>query len=58
MITELIMNHVFMSSIVLFGAVTIFLQWLMTMSLKGYVKASANMKTTRKKLLMNLKKAI
>lgn len=55
MITELIMNHVFMSSIVLFGAVTIFLQWLMTMSLKGYVKASANMKTTRKKLLMNLK---
>lgn len=55
MITEFIMNHLFMSSIVLFGVVTIFLQWLMAMSLKGYVKASANMKTTRKKLLMNLK---
>ncbi len=55
MITEFVMNHLFMSSIVLFGVVTIFLQWLMTMSLKGYVKASANMKTTRKKLLMNLK---
>lgn len=55
MITEFIMNHLFMSSIVLFGVITIFLQGMMAMSLKGYVKASANMKTTRKKLLMNLK---
>lgn len=55
MITEFIMNHLFMSSIVLFGVISVFLQWMVTLSLKGYVKASANMKTTRKKLLMNLK---
>ncbi len=55
MITELITKHLFMSSILLFGALSIFLQWIMMLSLKGYVKASANMKTTRKKLLLNLK---
>lgn len=55
MITTLIMNHLFMSSILLFGVLSILLQWVMTLSLKGYVKASSNMKTTKKKLLLNLK---
>ena len=55
MITTFIMNHLFMSSIILFGVLSIFLQGMMTLSLKGYVKASSNMKTTRKKLLLNLK---
>ena len=49
------MNHVFMSSILLVGVVSLFLQAIMTLSLKGYVKASANMKTTRKKVMLNLK---
>lgn len=55
MIVEFLTNHVFMSSILLLGAVSLLLQAGMTVSLKGYVKASANMKTTRKKLLINLK---
>ncbi len=55
MITTFIMNHLFMSSIILFGVLSIFFQGMMTLSLKGYVKASSNMKTTRKKLLLNLK---
>ena len=44
-----------MSSILLFGAVSLLLQAMMALSLKGYVKASANMKTTRKKVMINLK---
>lgn len=55
MITEFITNHVFMSSILLFGMFSLLLQAMMTLSLKGYVKASANMKTTRKKVMINLK---
>lgn len=55
MITEFITNHVFMSSILFFGMFSLLLQGMMTLSLKGYVKASANMKTTRKKVLVNLK---
>lgn len=55
MITEFISNHLFMCSILLFGVVSIFMQWIMTLSLKGYVKASANMKTTKKKIMINLK---
>ena len=55
MIKEFIMNHVFMSSILLVGVVSLLLQAIMTLSLKGYVKASANMKTTRKKVMLNLK---
>ncbi|MCM1157927.1 MAG: hypothetical protein NC300_06610 [Bacteroidales bacterium] len=55
MIVEFVTKHVFMSSILLFGAVSLFLQAMMSLSLKGYVKASANMKTTRKKLMLNLK---
>ena len=30
------------------------MQWVMTISLNGYVKASANMKTTKKKIMINL----
>lgn len=55
MIAEFVMEHVFMCSILLFGACSIFIQWIMTLSLKNYVKASANMKTTKKKVMINLK---
>ena len=55
MAVEIIRDHVFMSSIFLTGALSIFLQWLVTLSLKGYVKASSNMKTTKKKTMINLK---
>ncbi len=55
MIKEFIMNHVFMCSILFVGAFSLILQAFMTLSLKGYVKASANMKTTRKKVMINLK---
>lgn len=55
MIAQFIREHLFMSSILAFGMAGIFLQGMMALSLQGYVKASANMKTTRKKLLMNLK---
>lgn len=54
MITEFITNHLFMCSILLLGIVSIFMQWIMTLSLKGYVKATANMKTTKKKSMINL----
>lgn len=54
MITEFITNHLFMCSILLFGILSVFMQWVMTISLKGYVKASANMKTTKKKIMINL----
>lgn len=55
MLKEFVGNHMFMSSILLFGVVSLLLQAVMTLSLKGYVKASANMKTTRKKVMINLK---
>ena len=55
MITEFITKHVFMSSILLFGIFSVFMQGLMALYLKGYVKASANMKTTRKKDMLHLK---
>lgn len=55
MIKEFVMNHVFMSTILLVGVISLLLQAMMTLSLKGYVKASANMKTTRKKVMINLK---
>lgn len=54
MITEFITNHLFMCSILLLGMVSVFMQWIMTLSLKGYVKATANMKTTKKKSMINL----
>ncbi len=55
MLKEFILNHVFMSSILAVGTLSLLMQALMAMFLKGYVKASANMKTTKKKLLINLK---
>ena len=47
--------HSGLCSIFIFGAVSLLLQLLVTLSLNSYVKASANMKTTRKKVLVNLK---
>lgn len=55
MIQELIQNHIFMSSICLTGAASIILQWFIALSLKGYVRASSNMKTTKKKAMISLK---
>lgn len=55
MITEFVMEHECMSSILLFGIVSLLLQAMMVLSLKGYVRASANMKTTKKKIMLNLK---
>ena len=55
MITEFVMQHECMSSILLFGLVSLLLQEMMVLSLKGYVRASANMKTTKKKIMINLK---
>lgn len=55
MITEFVMKHECMSSILLFGLVSLLLQGMMVLSLKGYVRASANMKTTKKKIMINLK---
>lgn len=55
MIKQIMEQHLFMCSILAFGAFCLLLQAMMTIALKGYVKASANMKTTKKKLLLNLK---
>lgn len=55
MIQEFILNHMFMSGIAMIGILSLFMQTAMALSLKGYVKSSANMKTTRKKLMINLK---
>lgn len=55
MITKFVTEHECMSSILLFGAVSLLLQAMMVLSLKGYVRASANMKTTKKKIMINLK---
>lgn len=55
MITKYVLEHECMSSILLFGLVSLLLQAAMVMSLKGYVRASANMKTTKKKIMINLK---
>ena len=55
MIVELLKHNLFMTGIFSVALISIFLQWLMMLSLKGYVKASANMKTTKKKVMINLK---
>lgn len=55
MLKEFILNHLVMSSILIVGALSLIMQLCMTLSLKGYVKASANMKTTKKKIMLNLK---
>lgn len=55
MIREFVSEHVFMSSILLVGFISLVLQGMITLALYGYVKASANMKTTGKKIMINLK---
>lgn len=55
MIVKLITNNIFMSVIAAFGVLSIFIEWIVALSLKGYVKASSNMKTTKKKVMINLK---
>lgn len=55
MVKEFVLNHLVMSGILFVGAFSLVLQLLMAVSLKGYVKASANMKTTKKKIMLNLK---
>ncbi len=55
MIAKFVEEHLFMCVILLFGVCSIFIQWIMSLSLKDYVKASANMKTTKKKVMLNLK---
>lgn len=55
MILEFITSNYFMSGVLAFGVLSIFTQWIVMLSLKGYVKASANMKTTKKKVMINLK---
>lgn len=55
MLKDFVLNHVFMSSIFAVGLISLLLQGGMSMFLKSYVQASANMKTTKKKLLISLK---
>ncbi len=55
MVLEFVFQHIFMCGILLYGAISIFLQWIMSLSLQGYVKASANMNTTKKKMMIHLK---
>ena len=43
------------SAIIIAGVVSGAVRWLVYLSVKGYVKASANMKTTKKKSMINLK---
>lgn len=55
MITKYFMSHICAASILLFGLVSLLLQMIMVLSLNSYVKDSANMKTTKKKIFLNLK---
>lgn len=55
MVKEFVSNHVFMCSILAVGVISLLLQALMSMFLKSFVRASANLKTTKKKLLVQLK---
>ncbi|MCM1499535.1 MAG: hypothetical protein NC124_13800 [Clostridium sp.] len=55
MITKFVTQHECMSSILIFGLISLLLQAMMVLSLKGYVRASANMKTTKNKVMINLK---
>ena len=55
MIREFVSEHLFMSSILLVGFISLVLQGMITLALYGYVKASANMKTTGKKVMIHLK---
>ena len=56
MLLEFVFQHAIMCGILLCGVLSILLQWIMNLSLAGYVKASANMNTTKKKSMINLKK--
>lgn len=49
------MEHLNMFSVFAFGIFSLFLQLLVVCSFNSYVKASGNMKTTKKKVLLNLK---
>lgn len=53
--TKFAVEHMCMCSILLFGVVSVLLQMMVNLSLQGYVRASANMKTTKKKIMINLK---
>ncbi len=55
MVEKWLTEHIWMSSILFFGIGSILIQAIMTFALQGYVKASANMKTTKKKLMINLR---
>ena len=55
MLKQLMMNHKVAGIILMAGIVSLLLQFFLACAMSGYVKASANMKTTRKKLLLNLK---
>lgn len=55
MVARWLTEHMLMSSILFFGIGSILIQAIMTLVLQGYVKASANMKTTKKKLMINLR---
>lgn len=55
MIYQFIVEHSSLCSIFAFGLISLFLQILMVASLSSYVKASGNMKMTKKKVLLNLK---
>lgn len=55
MIYQFIIGHSSLCSIFAFGLLSLFLQMLMAASLNSYVKASGNMKMTKKKVLLNLK---
>ena len=55
MTVELLQHNLFMTGVIAVAFLSVFFQWLMSLSLKGYVKASANMKTTKKKVMINLK---
>lgn len=55
MIDKFVAGHSSLCSIFAFGVLSLFFQTLMVISLNSYVKASGNMKMTKKKVLLNLK---
>lgn len=55
MIDKFVVGHSSLCSIFAFGVLSLFFQALMVISLNSYVKASGNMKMTKKKVLLNLK---
>lgn len=55
MIYQFVMSHIGLCSIFFAGGISILLQIFMVISLNSYVRATANMKLTKKKMLINLK---